>query len=408
LTRRRFLKAAGAGVVAPWVIASTALGAAGRRPASERITGGHIGCGSRGGSIRAAGGQLVAVCDPWQDRRERWAAQLKCNAYRDFRELLARDDIDVVVIAAPDHWHVPMTVAAAKAGKDIYCEKPLGTSIYEDQVVRAAVHRYGRVFQFGTQFRSNSRCRLAAELVRNGKLGRLREIEVYAPGGQSGDSAAPVAVPDGLDWDLWLGPAPWRPYNGGYARNGFGWFFVYDFSLGFIAGYSIHPTDQVLWAFDSHLHGPFEVEGAGAVGKGAFDTIVEWDARVTFANGVFMKIKNDKSVHWRFVGSEGSLHVTYSHTEAQPASLLTELGREMERRVESRNHGDDFLEAVRTRRQPAATIDDAFRADVICQLVDIAVRLGRKITWDPVKEEIVGDDQASRLLCRPMREPWRL
>jgi predicted dehydrogenase len=413
LTRRGFLQAAGAGMATPYVITSAALGAAGKPPASERITGASIGCGGRGGSITRAAGQLVAVCDPWKDRRELWAERHKCAAYSDFRELLARDDIDVVVIAAPDHWHVPMTVAAAKAGKDIFCEKPLGVSIEEDRLVRDTVHRYGRVFQFGTHDRSSPRHRHAAELVRNGKLGELREVEVHSRGGPTVEGRkgrpappmAPVAVPEGLDWDLWLGPAPWRPYNGAYARGGFDWYFVYDFSIGFMAGCGIHPMAQATWGFDTHVHGPFTVEGTGEVGPDPYDALSVWDARVTFANGVVLTHKNAPHDYWRFVGTEGWIDTR----GAQPESLLTAtLGPDAVRLRTSIGHGDDFLKAVRSRQTTVANIDEAFHADIICQLINIAVRLGRPITWDPVKAEIVGDAEAQRLCCRAMREPWRL
>ena len=413
LTRRRFLQAAGAGVATPYVITSAALGAAGKPPASERITSGHIGCGGRGGSISGRCGQVVAVCDPWKDHRERFAARFKCAAYTDFRELLARDDIDVVSIAAPDHWHVPMTVAAAKAGKDIYCEKPLGVSVEEDRLVRDTVHRYGRVFQFGTQDRSSGRHRHAAELVRNGKLGELREIEVHSRGGptvegrrgRAAPPIAPVGVPEGLDWDLWLGPAPWRPYNGAYARGGFDWYFVYDFSIGFMAGCGIHPMAQATWGFDTHVHGPFTVEGTGEVGPDPYDALSVWNARVTFANGVVLTHRNAEHDYWRFVGTEGWIDAR----GAQPESLLTaKLGPDAVRLRASVGHGADLLKAVRSRGTTVANIDEAFHADIICQLINIAVRLGRPITWDPLKAEIVGDEEARRLGCRAMREPWRL
>ena len=419
VTRRRFLSGGAAAVAAPYVVPARVLGKDGGQAPSERITAALIGCGGRGNPVGnqmlAVGGQMLAVCDVRKDRRERWAERIQGRAYADFRDVLARDDINAVGIATPDHWHVLMTLAAARAGKDIYCEKPLGMSIRDGQLAREAVRRYGRVFQFGTQWKSSGYCRFACELVRNGRLGRLREIRIFVRRGRDAGPTMPVAVPDHLDWDLWLGPAPWRPYNGRYDSGGDGWWYTYDFSLGFMTCAGIHAVAYAIWAFDTHRHGPFEVEGTGVVGQGSHDALVEWDARFTFGNGVVLTLKdtgsnawNDHAEYWQFIGTEGRLEVDYSRiTQAEPQSLLkTQFGPGDVQLAKSRGHMQDFFDAVRSRGPTVAPIDDAFQADVLCHLADIAIRLGRKIRWDPAKEEIVGDAEATRMMARAWREPW--
>ena len=408
ITRRSFLGCAGAAVAAPYVITSTALGAPGVPPASERVTVGKIGCGGQGSGLGGVGGQVVAACDTWKDRRERWAQQTGCRPYADFREMLARDDIDAVVIASPDHWHVPHAVAAAKAGKDMYVEKPLGVSVVHDRTCREVVKRYGRVFQYGTQQRSSAHCRFGCELVRSGKIGQVKEILVVAPDSNPGNSTKPEPVPPGLDYEMWLGPAPWRPYCG-QAAGGGGWWHDYDYAIGFIAGWGAHPLDILVWGYDTHLAGAWEVEGTAFIPPdGRNNVVMQWDVRIRFANGVKMTFKPGGD-HTRFIGTEGWIGISRGGLTAEPKSLLeTKLGPNDVRLIDSRSHGGNFIEAVKTRAAPVSNIDDAVHSDIISHVSDIAIRTGRKITWDPAKEEIVGDPDASRMLTRAMREPWRL
>ena len=412
MTRRGFLAGAvGATAAAPYVLTSTALGAPGVPPAGERVTFALIGCGSRGGGVAGwlggSGGQLVARCDPWASRRG-------SGGYRDFREVLARDDIDAVAIATPDHWHALIAIAAARAGKDMYCEKPLARTVAEGKACRRAIQTYSRVFQHGTQQRSFGHCRLGCELVRNGRIGRLREIHVGARYGANGAWRPPSPVPDDLDYDTWVGPAPWRPYTGLPRSNS--WWFVHDYSLGYMTTCGAHPMDIAQWAFDTHLAGPWEIEGTGTIGTGEYDGLAKWKADIRFADGVRMVFQNSDQHGWgvhadytRFIGTEGWIHVTYGALRTDPPSLATaELGPNDVRLVASRNHAANFIEAVKTRAKCVAHVDDAFRSDVICHLSDIAIRTGRKITWDPVEERIVGDPDASRWLARAMRQPWQL
>jgi len=415
-SRRTFIQSAGLSVAAPYVITSTALGAPAAPPASERVTVGKIGCGGRGSGLGGVGCQVVAACDPWKDRRDRWAAKAKCPAYVDFRDVLARDDIDAVCIATTDHWHVPIAVAAAQAGKDMYCEKPLGLTVREDQVCRDAIRRYGRMFQYGTQQRSSAHCRRGCELVRSGYIGEVQEIKVLVPDGRPGGSVAPAAVPETLDYDLWLGPARWRPYcNQSHYGDGNGWAFTYDYCLGYIAGCGAHPLDILQWGYDSHLAGPWEVEGIGWIPtEGRSDTVMRYNVDFRFANGVKLNVKAGEA-RWAgnncttFIGTEGSISIAREFIKSDPPSLLTiELKQDDVHLTKSHNHGLNFAESVKSRRDPVSNIEDAVRSNFISTIADIAVRSGRKIVWDPATEQIVDDEQASRRVVRPCREPWCL
>lgn len=435
-TRRRFLRnaiRAGGLAAAPYVITSTALGGAGRPPASERVVLGYIGTGPRGllnireqmGSPQA---QLVAVCDVWKHVRERARQAVNkrygnsgCKAYADFRELLDREDIDAVGIATPDHWHVPAAIAAMRAGKDVHVEKPLGISIAEDLACRSAVKRYGRVLQYGAESRSSAICRHGAELIRSGRIGEIREIRVKAPNSGRGGSTNPRPVPPELDYDLWLGPAPWRPYTGCPDR-GPGWYHVRDYALGFIAGWAAHPLDLMVWAFDTHLAGPWNVEGTGVIPtNGCNDAVMDWNVRIRFANGVRMTFEawgvsqetEPKLArvgnYAQFIGTEGWIALCYRGLITEPDSLLrSRIGPNDVHLRRSRGHEADFIESVRTRQTPVAPIDDAVHSDLISHVSEIAIRTGRKITWDPLKQQIIGDPEAARLTTRAMREPWHL
>jgi len=430
---RRSAAALGGLAAAPYVIPATALGGEGRPSASERVVTGYVGVGPRGllnlrEQLSCPDAQVVAVCDVWKNRRDRAKAVVDahykngdCRAYNDFRELLERDDVDAVGVATADHWHVPVTIAAAKRGKDVSCEKPLGVSVAEDLACREAIKRYDRVFQYGTEARCRPACRLGAELIRNGRLGEIREIRVKAPNSIGGGSREPKPVPEGLDYDLWLGPAPWREYTG-CPESGPGWFHVYDYAIGFIAGWGAHPLDLLVWSFDTHLQGNWEVEGTGVIDKqGANDAVHDWDLRFRFASGVTMSYWANglpKDEHPRLaklgnyaqlIGSEGWIAVYYASMDCEPQSLREPPpGPDDFRLPEGKGQERNFIRCVRTRETPVSHIDDAVHSDVISHLGDIAIRAGRKITWDPVKEEIVGDPEASRMLARTMRPPWQL
>ena len=433
-SRRGFLRGvAGCAAAAPYFLTSTALGAEGRAPASSRVVLGYLGVGPRGlqnarEQMSCSDAQVVAVCDVWKAVRERAKAVVDqgygnkdCTAYTDFRDILARDDIDAVGIASPDHWHVPMAVMAMKAGKDVHVEKPLGVSIAEDQTCREVARRYARVLQYGTEARSMANCRLGAELVRSGRIGQIKEIRVKAPNSARGGNTKPRPVPPELDYELWLGPAPWRPYTG-CATSGDAWFHCYDYAIGFIAGWGAHPLDLLVWAYDLHTLGPWEVEGRGIIpAEGRHDVVMDWDCRLRFANGVAMAYQAwgvtpetepklaGLGNYAQLIGTEGWLALYYGGMCCEPDSLRTApIGPNDVHLKESYGQEADFIKCVKTRETPVSPIDDAVRSDTISHVCDIAVRLGRPLKWDPLKEEFPGDPDAARLTRRVMRQPWRL
>jgi hypothetical protein len=264
------------------------------------------------------------------------------------------------------------------------------------------------MFQYGTQQRSSAHCRYGCELVRSGYVGEVREITVYAPDSVEGGSNTPLPVPEGLDYDMWLGPAPWKPYCG-QATGGNAWWHDYDYALGFIAGWGAHPLDILVWGYDTHKTGPWEVEGTAHIPTTQRNNVVmKWDVDIHMANGVKMKFRPGGD-YTEFKGTEGWIGISRGGIKADPPSLLKiNLKPDDVHLVESRNHGGNFLEAVKTRKDPVSHIEDAVRSDIFSQVSDIAIREGRKIVWDPEKEEIIGDEAASRRLSRAWREPWRL
>ena len=411
LSRRGFIGRAAAVAAAPLIVPARLLGA---DAPSNRITTGHLGVGGQGGALLGsflgvAGCQPLAAADPFLSRAQTAAGRMAAGAkaYQDFRELLARKDIDAVVIASPDHWHVPLALAAIRAGKDVYVEKPLGISIAHDQALRAAVHRHGAVFQYGTQQRSfNQQCGLACELVRNGYIGELKEIRVLAPNGARGGTPAPAPVPADLDYDLWLGPAPVAPY----AQDrvvGIGRWHIYDYAIGFLGGWGAHPLDILHWGYP---HVPAEIEGTGVIPTdGLFDTVVDWKLTGRFASGVGFAFDAAGRDETRFIGTEGWIAASRGGFASEPASLRqVKIKPDEIHLLRDTHHHRDFVDCVRTRRTPVSPIDSAVQSDIISHLSDIAIRTGRKIRWDEAKEEIVGDDLATRFVTRPMRAPWAL
>lgn len=424
ISRRSFLKlsaGAGAAVLAPTIVPSSVFGA---EAPSNRVTVGAIGTGSRGTGILMEAfsnpaTQVLGVCDVFKSRREARADTLNqkygskvCTPYLDLREMLARTDIDAVTIGTPDHWHVLAALLAVRAGKDVYVEKPLGLSVEQDIAIRESVHRYGRIFQYGTQQRSMAHVRHGCELVRNGRIGKLLAVEVTAPAGQvGGGSREPIAPPDELAYDLWLGPAPWSPYTKDRCTSGGSWF-VSDNAHGFIGGWGAHPLDVMVWGLgDEPGAVPVEYEGKGVFGDGLFDTAGTWDVRGKFENGMDFKFVSGSDLT-TFIGEKGKVHIKRSGLRTEPESLIKEtIGPgeihcyDNDRRV---GHMGNFLECVRTRRQAIAHVDAAVMSDTVTQLSVIAILTGRKIKWDNRKEVIVGDAGASQLLRRAMRSPWHL
>ncbi|MHC4351742.1 MAG: Gfo/Idh/MocA family protein [Planctomycetota bacterium] len=445
--RRGFLKGLGGTALAatdfPYIIPSSVLGANGAVPPSERIAMAFIGVGSMGGGhLRTFIGyddvQGVAACDLRKMFRDRAVERVErryggkgFKAYRDYRELLARQDIDAVTVVTPDHWHGLIGIEAARNGKDMYYEKPLAMSVTEGKAVREAVKRYGVVFQFGAQQRSDEKFRFACELARNGRLGKLHTIIVssYASMTFPNQPTQPVPSKDEFDYDTWLGPAPWAPYT--YQRcasrsmgtDGL-WTHIYDYSLGGLGGaWGIHHVDIAQWGNGTDDTGPVEIEGTGKIPTdGLADTPIEWEVEHTYANGVKMIHASTRIAARRarqfavrkgpgilFIGSEGWVLVGRGYLAAEPKSLLTAtIGPNEIRLPRSNNHRRNFIECVKSRRQTICPVETAVRSDTICHMDDIAIRLGRRLKWDPKAEEFLNDEKANRLLTRPMRSPWCL
>jgi len=420
MKRRHFLAASAAFVPA------AVLGRAAALPASDRVNVGFVGTGGRGGDglivdcLRNADCQCVAVCDTFRDRRQKRARQIdefyakKNNAasyksvamYGDFRELLARKDIDAVCIATPDHWHVPILITAAHAGKAIYVEKPLSPSIAWNLKAREVIHQTGRVFQYGTQQRGAMHVRYGCELIRSGAVGELRSVEVVAPSGQPGGVITPMPVPEGFDYGMWQGPAPLRPYTDDRCLKP-GHYHIYDYSIGYLGGWGAHPLDVLDWGLPRPMV-PVEYEGTGLIPKeGLFNTVMNWNVRCRYENGLTMTFTAG-SDSTTFHGTEGWIRICRDKIESEPASLIASVPPVSRFSAMGRNHMRNFLDSIRGQATPESPIDSAVRSDLISGLSDIAVRTGRKIRWDPVKETIVGDSEAAKMLDRPLRKPWKL
>ncbi len=417
-TRRGFLKTGSALAAAPYVILSGALGNADVPPAGERITVGHIGVGNRGRGLfhetkAVARAQSVAVADCYRDRRESAATHCKGKAYRDFRDILARGDIDAVVIATPDHWHVPICDLAVRAGKHVYMEKPLGLTIDQDLACRKLVHEKGVVFQYGTQQRSMPRCFRGCELVRRGAIGKILSIEVDAPNGGAGGSTAKAPVPEGFDYEMWLGPAPKKPYTVDRCKPP-GTYWIYDQSIGYLAGWGAHPLDIMVWGCDADLSGPITIEGTGVVPtKGLYDTVYDWNVKGKLGDvDLVFRPGQDRT---RFIGEKGWIEVSRAlvrNIASDPKLLKTKLDPSQNRLMSvSNGHMGNFIAAV-AKKEPKATVtsvQDAVRSDVISHLCDIAIRTGEKIAWDPIEQKMTsGSEKARAMMSRPMRGEWKV
>ncbi|MHC4415714.1 MAG: Gfo/Idh/MocA family protein [Planctomycetota bacterium] len=426
-SRRRFLGAAVTSLAVPAILPSRAWGRR-RGPApSERITMGLIGSGDMGwanlhGFMEKAEVQVLAVCDPDRSRRasvrdrveafyakgNRSGAYAGCEPYRDFRDLLERSDIDAVIVASPDHWHALHVVMAARAGKDIYGEKPLSLTVRQGRVMSDTVRRYGRVFQTGSQQRSDKRFRFACELVRNGRIGRVRQVICGLPAGETTANHPPIPVPEGFDYDLWLGPAPWAPYCD--QRTHYVFRHILDYSGGKLTDWGAHHIDIAHWALGKMESGPTLVEGAGEFPRdGLWNAALDYELICVYDDGIHLVITSRHENGVKFEGDEGWIFVNRGRIETEPRTLLTErIGPNEERLYRSSDHRQDFLDCVRSRREPVAPIEHAHRTITVAHLGNIAMRGLRPVRWDPDTEQIVGDPAASRMLDRAMREPWRL
>ena len=426
ISRRRFMRRSAALGIAPLVIPASVLGKEGSPP-SERISIGHIGVGGRGRGHAVSSHKLAdkayvaAVCDVRAANRERAQAMVNemhqnedCAAYADFREVLARDDIDAVSIAVPDHWHALIAVAAARAKKHIYSEKPLAYTVAEGRAMVDAVKKHGVIFQHGTQQRSDKNFRFACELARNGRLGALHTIRVGSPFGERGGSTEQAPVPEGLDYEFWLGPAPFTPYTPGRCdgSGGDGWYHIRDYSGGWVTAWGSHDVDIAHWGGGMDGTCPVEIAGRGEFPtEGVYDTAWKWRVECRYANGItVVYASEDENPHGvRFEGSDGWVFVNRGTLKAEPESLLKEkFSGDDVRLPVSDDHFGNFFDCIRSGAKPVAPIEAAHNSTTACHLCNIAIVLKRTLRWAPEKEQFVDDEEAMRLLARPMRAPWTI
>jgi predicted dehydrogenase len=433
--RRDVLKTAltvGAVAGFPSIIPSSARGQDGAVPPSERVNIAVLGCGAQSRAamnyVNYEKSQIVAACDPIKERRlkraEEWGG---CADFNDFRDVLANKDIDAVHIATPDHWHVPLALAAARAGKDIYCEKPLGVSIEQNLAAREIVTKYKRVFQYGAQQRSMQHLRMGHELILNGHIGDVQEIYVWAPKGNSGGGSAKAVqpVPEGTDYDLWLGPAPRHPYSRERIR---GRWHIYDYAIGFIAGWGAHPLDQLQWWADKAGWGiPVEYSGHGSIGAGGiYDTVTHWNMVCRYANGVPVYFMDDQTARFNkniphidqlqkfgnctmYIGTKGAVALSRSGWVVLPEEIrMNAKDPGPIKLAQSRNHQQNFVDSIISREQPVGTLESAIRSDLISHMGDLCIRTGETLRWNPEKETVVGSSDAVKMMHRPMRAPWTL
>jgi len=434
------LRLSASALAVPYVIPSSALGLAGTVAPSERITIGMIGLGRQAIAynlpyfLGQRDAQVVALSDvdQWRldlndqrdivlyGRKRTWPKGRleRCARYRDFRALLARDDVDAVMITTPDHWHVNMALAAIKAGKDICCEKPLSTCIAEGRLLADTVARSDRVFRTDSEFRSYPMTVRAVELVRNGRIGQLKTIRMSIP---ITDPALPqqpeMLVPKGLDYDMWLGPAPLKPYTEkrvhprkSYERAG--WFRNTDYCQGVICNWGYHLSTVAQWGNDTERTGPVEIKGHGSFppADGLWNVIRDFNVEYRFANGVRLLYDSVKSPHVRFEGTAGWVDYIFpNRLDAEPKSLLTAKIGPDEQHFPLKHEKRDFLDCVKTRGKTLEDAEVGHRSTSIGQLGLIACRVGKTLRWDPDKEQFTNNDEANRLLRRPDgRPPWNV
>ena len=441
-TRRHFV-ASGLTLAAGALCLPRSQASSPRPPPSNRITLGVIGCGNQGmNDIRSflqdPRIQIVAVCDVNRESNEYWAGRpggrevakraveeheahyyrsgkyRGCELFSDYRDLLARADIDTVLIDTPDHWHALQVIDAARAGKDIYCQKPVSLTVDEGRLMRDVVRHHRRVFQTGSQQRSLQPFIQSVDLIRNGHLGRLHEVRVGLPGGRpdyalSADRKAPEAVPEGFDYNYWLGPAPEAPYSRARCHVNFRWNF--DYAGGQVTDWGAHDVDCAMWGAGVDHTGPLELRilGAEFPPDPVWNTATAFQFEALFPGGIRIDVSDQRTQGVTFVGSNGWLAPNRENLKASDPELLRLAEHPGDKRVyASRDHFLNFIDCVIARTETAAPIEAAHRAATTCHLANIAMRLGReRLHWDPVEERVIDDASAQAMLRRPYRAPWQ-
>lgn len=423
LSRRQFIKrtATAIGVLGfPTILPSGLLGA---NAPSRRINMVGIGMGGQGMSnlenFLRPDVQWLAVCDVDQKHLNRAKRRIDtfygnndCVTYSDLREVFTRNDVDAVLIATPDHWHAWPAVQSARKGWDIFCEKPISHDIREGRIMCDEVKRNGVIWQTGSWQRSTSNFQHAVEMILNGRIGKVQHVEIGLPDGFPGPAAGQTPIPPELDWNLWLGPAPWEPYRGVAHWD---WRWMMQWGGGQLNDWIGHHCDIALWALDLDHTGPVRVKGEGKFPKeGIFNAPTDYLVECEFENGVTFSIGNSSAMEMgmgtRFIGEDGHwIHVDRGRQSTNPPELWDTIIRPDERSIRrGTNHWEDFINCVKNRTQPISPAESAFRALTVGYLGLTSMQLGRPLEWDPVKEEILNDPGANQLLGRAPREPWNL
>lgn len=424
ITRRKFLRGSAVAVAAPVITPSSVFGGQNRTAPSERITVGFVGTGKMANDyhlrtlLNFADVQALAVCDVDTTRRQHAKRRVDerygtpsttkgCQAYNDFRQMLARDDIDAVLIATPDHWHAIPIIEACKAGKDVYCEKPLTLTIREARVVIDAVRKYDRVFQTGSQQRSGvfGKFPLACELIRSGRIGRVKTVRVGVGGPSKWCDLPAEPMEPGLDWDMWLGQSPMRPYNSILSPRGVHnhfpqWRRYREYSGGSMTDMGAHHFDIAQWALDMDHSGPVEVIPPD-------DPNANTGVKYIYANGVEMIHGGPQGC--TFEGTEGKLYIGRGVLKSEPESIVKEpLGQNDVHLFRSPGHHRNWIDCIRTRQRPVADVEIGARSVTVCHLGNMAYWYRRRLRWDPQNWQFVGDEEANQWLDRQRRDPWQL
>jgi predicted dehydrogenase len=421
LSRRNFVRTTTAALAVPTVIPARVLG---QNAPSKQITVGMIGVGSHGTDhnlrnyLKQEDARVLAVCDVDRNhmrRAKRFVDEhhgnTDCATTGDFREILARKDIDAVMISTPDHWHTLISVMAVRAGKDVQCEKPT-LSIDEGKILISEVRKHEKIFQTSTEDRAVPVYHRMAELVRNGRIGKLRKIEVILPRQPRGPgNPAPMPVPPELDYDMWLGPAPEAPYTRDRVHYTFRW--IQAYSGGIICDWGTHLFDTAQWANDTERSGPVHVEGTGTYwDEGLFDTVKDYDVTFRYENGVVMTCKpGNPSI--KFIGADGWVGNTgwRGKLEASSNEIANSVVGDNEIKLFTEPKGEhrNFLDCVKSRKDPYFPVDIGHRVATVCHMANIAIKTGHKLRWDPVNEVFVNDHEANKLReMWKMRKPWSL
>jgi myo-inositol 2-dehydrogenase/D-chiro-inositol 1-dehydrogenase len=434
LNRRDALRIGAYGVASglciPYVFTADAEETNRPKSKNDRFRIGAIGLRYQGSVITEKAceyGDVIAICDVDREIAEKARSQFggKAELYDDYRRLLDRKDLDVVMIGTPDHWHTSMVIAACQAGKDVYCEKPLTLTIDEGKLLSRVVPESGRIVQVGTWQRSDHNFRIGCELVRQGRIGKLHKVTVVLGKNKTGGPFAVQPVPKHLNWDLWQGPTPSVPYIPERCHYTFRWWLEY--SGGQMTDWGAHHMDIAQWGMGMELSGPIEIDGKAEYPNtpNGYNVPIDFHATMRYSNGVELEVLDDGRNGVMFEGEEGRVFVNRGTVSGKPVEDLTErpLPRESFRLYEHDNltrpprvgkldaivnHMGNFFDCVKSRQKPLADVVSQHRSVSVCHLANISMRLGRKLRWNPEQELFVGDDEANRWLTREQREPYRI